>query len=77
MHEARFRGEASGPWHDEFFTADGYIKGNMVYAIDSESGPLNHVNWRNGLRIGPLDEDRITAFIPPFEREDRVPRDSW
>ena len=49
-----------------------FIKGDTVYAIDSESGPLNHVNWRNGVRIGPLDEDRITAFIPPFEREDRV-----
>jgi sugar lactone lactonase YvrE len=49
-----------------------FIRGNMVYAIDSESGPLNHGNWRNGVRIGPLDEDRITAFIPPFEREDRV-----
>jgi sugar lactone lactonase YvrE len=49
-----------------------FIKDNMVYAIDSESGPLNHGNWRNGVRIGPLDEDRITAFIPPFEREDRV-----
>ncbi len=49
-----------------------FIKGNLVYAIDSESGPLNHQNWRNGVRIGPLDEDRITAFIPPFEREDRV-----
>jgi len=49
-----------------------FIKDNLVYAIDSESGPLNHVNWRNGVRIGPLDEDRITAFIPPFEREDRV-----
>jgi len=49
-----------------------FIKDNMVYAIDSESGPLNHANWRNGVRIGPLDEDRITAFIPPFEREDRV-----
>ncbi len=49
-----------------------FIKGATVYAIDSESGPLNHANWRNGVRIGPLDEDRITAFIPPFEREDRV-----
>lgn len=49
-----------------------FIKDNQVYAIDSESGPYNHVNWRNGVRIGPLDEDRITAFIPPFEREDRV-----
>jgi sugar lactone lactonase YvrE len=49
-----------------------FIRGNTVYAIDSESGPLNHPNWRNGVRIGPLDEDRITAFIPPFERDDRV-----
>jgi DNA-binding beta-propeller fold protein YncE len=49
-----------------------FIKGNVVYAIDSESGPLNHANWRNGVRIGPVDEDRITAFVPPFEREDRV-----
>jgi sugar lactone lactonase YvrE len=49
-----------------------FIKDATVYAIDSESGPLNHANWRNGVRIGPLDEDRITGFIPPFEREDRV-----
>ncbi len=49
-----------------------FIRGNLLYAIDSESGPLNHPNWRDGVRIGPLDEDRITAFIPPFEREDRV-----
>jgi DNA-binding beta-propeller fold protein YncE len=49
-----------------------FIKADTVYAIDSESGPLNHANWRNGVRIGPLDRDRITAFIPPFEREDRV-----
>ena len=49
-----------------------FLKDDMVYAIDSESGPYNHVNWRNGVRIGPLDEDRIVGFIPPFEREDRV-----
>ena len=49
-----------------------FIRNNMVYAIDSESGPYNHVNWRNGVRIGALDEDRITAFIPGFERDDRV-----
>ena len=48
------------------------IRNNMLYAIDSESGPFNHVNWRNGVRIGPVDEDRVTAFVPPFERDDRV-----
>ncbi|MDH4109568.1 MAG: peptidyl-alpha-hydroxyglycine alpha-amidating lyase family protein [Gammaproteobacteria bacterium] len=45
---------------------------DMVYAIDSESGPTNHPGWRNGVRVGHADEDRITAFIPPFEREERV-----
>jgi sugar lactone lactonase YvrE len=45
---------------------------DMVYAIDSESSPTNHPNWMNGVRIGPVDEDRITGFIPPFERESRV-----
>jgi DNA-binding beta-propeller fold protein YncE len=49
-----------------------FIKGDTVYAIDSESDPMIHVNWRNGVRIGPLDEDRLTGFIPPFEREDRI-----
>lgn len=45
---------------------------DMLYAIDSESSPTNHPNWRNGVRIGHVDEDRILAFIPPFERESRV-----
>ena len=48
-----------------------FIRNNTVYAIDSESSPMNHVGWRNGVRIGPLDEDRITGFVGPFEREDR------
>ena len=49
-----------------------FITDGMVYAIDSESSPTNHPNWMNGVRIGPVDEDRITGFIPPFERESRV-----
>ncbi len=49
-----------------------FIKNDTVYAIDSESSPTNHPNWRNGVRIGAVDEDHVTAFIPPFERESRV-----
>ncbi len=45
---------------------------DMVYSIDSESGPTNHVGWRNGVRVSNLDDDMIVAFIPPFERPDRV-----
>jgi sugar lactone lactonase YvrE len=50
-----------------FITAD-----DMLYAIDSESSPTSHPNWVNGVRIGHVDEDRITAFIPPFERANRI-----
>lgn len=49
-----------------------FIKGNTVYAIDSESGPYNDPNRRDGVRIGPVDQDRVTGFIPPFDRDDRV-----
>lgn len=45
---------------------------DTVYAIDSESRPTNHQGWKNGVRIGNVDEDRIIAFIPPFAREDRL-----
>jgi DNA-binding beta-propeller fold protein YncE len=41
----------------------------MVYSIDSESTMLSHPNWRTGVRIGPVDEDVITAFIPPWGSE--------
>lgn len=50
-----------------YITAD-----DMVYAIDSESSPTGHVGWRNGVRIGHIDEDRIVGFIPPHEQENRV-----
>jgi sugar lactone lactonase YvrE len=44
---------------------------DRVYAIDSESGPLNHPNWANGVRIGRVDRDAIEAFIPPFPADNR------
>lgn len=44
-----------------FITGD-----DLVYAIDSESDPFRHVNWMSGVRIGPLNEDRLTAFIPGY-----------
>ena len=49
-----------------------FIKGDTLYVIDSESGPFNHPNWRDGVRIGSINEDRVVGFIPPFDRDDRV-----
>ena len=44
---------------------------DMLYAIDSESSASRHPHWMNGVRIGHVDEDRITAFIPPFPADSR------
>ncbi|HJO12704.1 MAG: hypothetical protein CMQ17_11025 [Gammaproteobacteria bacterium] len=44
---------------------------DMVYAIDSESGPVRHTSWNCGVRIGPLNEDRIVGFIPGYQTESR------
>lgn len=50
-----------------FITSD-----DKLYAIDSESSPTSHPNWRNGVRIGDIDHDHVTGLIQPFEREDRL-----
>ena len=51
---------------DIFITDDG-----MVYAIDSESSEARHINWRNGVRIGLVDQDWLVGFIPPWESASR------
>ena len=48
-----------------YITAD-----DTLYAIDSESQEGNHYGWKNGVRIGPAGEDRVTAFIPPHVPEE-------
>ena len=48
-----------------------FITGDTLYSIDSESSPTSHPNWVNGVRIGPVDEDRITGYIPPFDADTR------
>ena len=42
---------------------------DMLYTIDSESTMISHPNWRTGVRIGPISEDVITGFIPPWDSE--------
>ncbi|MDE0393776.1 MAG: hypothetical protein OYK82_03255 [Gammaproteobacteria bacterium] len=51
---------------DLFITDD-----QMVYAIDSESNRLRHINWRNGVRIGPVDQDVLVGFIPGWDSDSR------
>jgi hypothetical protein len=51
---------------DIFITED-----EIVYAIDSESDRLRHINWSNGVRIGPVDRDVLVGFIPPWDSDSR------
>ena len=38
---------------------------DMLYAIDSESSPERHPNWKTGVRVGTTKEDKVLQFIPP------------
>ncbi|MGE0448016.1 MAG: peptidyl-alpha-hydroxyglycine alpha-amidating lyase family protein [Vicinamibacterales bacterium] len=40
---------------------------DRLYSIDADTNGTNHPDWRNGIRIGTAREDRVLAFIPPFE----------
>lgn len=68
--------DQDGNYLDSFYTF-GRISGlfitedDMLYAIDSESDMSRHQNWMNGVRIGHVSEDWVTAFIPPHEASSR------
>jgi DNA-binding beta-propeller fold protein YncE len=40
---------------------------DMLYAIDSESSPDRHPNWKTGIRIGTTNADTVLQFIPPHD----------
>jgi hypothetical protein len=42
---------------------------DTLYAIDSESSPARHPNWKTGVRIGSTKQDRVLAFIPPHPND--------
>jgi sugar lactone lactonase YvrE len=53
-------GRPSGIWVD---------KNDVIYVADSESGSVNpnRPEWRRGIRIGKLSDNKVTAFIPDPE----------
>lgn len=40
-------------------------RNDTIYAIDSESNVTRHPNWKTGIRIGNVKEDKVLAFVPP------------
>jgi hypothetical protein len=53
--------------HHEFSRTSGLaIDGNdVIYTADSESSEGTHPGWRKGVRIGSLNDGKVTIFIPP------------
>jgi sugar lactone lactonase YvrE len=43
-----------------------FIKDDIIYGADSESGSVNppHGAWKRGIRIGSARDGKVTAFIP-------------
>jgi len=43
-----------------------YIRDGIIYVADSESESVskNHDGWKRGIRIGRVDDGKVTAFIP-------------
>jgi sugar lactone lactonase YvrE len=48
-----------------------FIKDDILYAADSESGGVSppHGNWKRGIRIGSVKDGKVTALIPDPQGE--------
>jgi DNA-binding beta-propeller fold protein YncE len=59
-------GKFLGEWK-QFSRVSGLFitRSDTLYAIDSESSPERHPNWKTGVRIGSVKEDKVLQFIPP------------
>jgi DNA-binding beta-propeller fold protein YncE len=53
-------------WHQFSRLSGIFIKDDIVYGADSESGSVNppHGAWKRGIRIGSARDGKVTAFIP-------------
>jgi DNA-binding beta-propeller fold protein YncE len=53
--------------YDSFGRTSGLAidKNDQIYTADSESTPVVHPGWRRGIRIGSLEDGKVTQFVPP------------
>ncbi|MGH9659766.1 MAG: hypothetical protein ACRD96_14550 [Bryobacteraceae bacterium] len=53
-------------WHQFSRLSGIFIKDDIIYGADSESGSVNppHGAWKRGIRIGSARDGKVTAFIP-------------
>jgi NHL repeat len=53
--------------YDDFGRISGLAidKNDIIYTADSESTERVHPGWQRGIRIGSLEDGKVTVFIPP------------
>jgi sugar lactone lactonase YvrE len=53
--------------YDDFGRTSGLAidRNDVVYTADSESTELVHPGWQRGIRIGSLEDGKVTIFVPP------------
>jgi DNA-binding beta-propeller fold protein YncE len=42
---------------------------DTIYTADSESDPKRHPGWLKGIRIGILNDGKVTSFVPPHKTD--------
>ena len=55
----------------EFSRASGLAidANDTIYVADSESTPRSHPGWLKGIRIGSLNDGKVTTFVPPHKTD--------
>jgi len=64
--EGKFIGE-----YDDFGRTSGLAidRNDVIYTADSESTERVHPGWLRGIRIGSLQDGKVTMFIPPHKTD--------
>ena len=64
--DGRFVGE-----YDDFGRSSGLAidRNDVIYTADSESTERVHPGWLRGIRIGSLQDGKVTTFIPPHKTD--------
>ena len=57
--------------YDDFGRISGLAigKDDVIYTADSESTERSHPGWLKGIRVGSVQDGKVTVFIPPHKTD--------
>jgi DNA-binding beta-propeller fold protein YncE len=57
--------------YDDFGRVSGLAidKSDVIYTADSESTERSHPGWLKGIRVGSVQDGKVTVFIPPHKTD--------